>query len=223
MTVKKSSMVSGMNFATEFINDLFKTVVKLGGTEEQIFDAFKTGSEFIQKCAKIIVQTKDEIKDRILNLISSKESVVIDAVDGSQTLAQASDVFAENIGEDFTDYGTDKPGQATEKTNVLVYEMAKNANFAQMFGSLNSNLDKLCFTQHQVKQFCKQHQQWLRTDGYSTFFLFKENNEFFVAHVHLLSDGKLSVYVDLFEDNGVCYADLRHRVVVPQLQKLNFF
>lgn len=155
----------------------------------------------------------------ILNLISGKESIIIDAVDGSETLAQAKDVFTGYVDPDFKNYGTDRIGQATEKIPVNVYEMAKDATFAQAFSSLGNNLDRLCLSQHQIKQFCRQHRQWLRTDGYTTFFLFKENNEFFVASVRVESRG-LGAGVRRFGRGSVWGADARHRLVAPQLQKL---
>src|SRR3990167_3549470 len=127
--MKKSLMVSGMNFATEFINGLYKAVVKLGGNEEQMFDALKTGSEFISKCAELIVQKKDEAVEKILSLISSGESVVIDAVDGTETLANAKDVFVGYVDSDFRKYGTDEKGEGTGETSVNIYEMVQNSMF----------------------------------------------------------------------------------------------
>ena len=114
--------------------------------------------------------TKKE--DAILKLLSKGESVIIDACDG-----------------DFKGWGTDQPGRATVATPVDVHELIKDATFAKMFGSFGTDLDKLCLTQSQIKNFCKKHPSWLRTDGYATFFLFKENNEFFVAGVDVDSDG----------------------------------
>lgn len=55
--MKKSSMVSGMNFATEFLNSLYKEVLELGGTEEEIFTALKTGNKTIVEFAKLIVSS----------------------------------------------------------------------------------------------------------------------------------------------------------------------
>ena len=94
--------------------------------------------------------------------------------------------------------------------------MAKDATFAQMFGSLKADLDKLCLTQHQIKTFCEKHQNLLRADGYGTFFLFKGEGQFFVADVRVRSDG-LRVYVYRFGYDFVWHAGGRHRVVVPQL------
>ena len=85
-----------------------------------------------------------------------------------------------------------------------------------MFGSLGTDLDKLCLTQHQIKTFCEVHKEWLRKDGYATFFLFKVDEQFFVAHVRVSSVG-LGVHVFRFGLDDVWYAEYSHRMVVPQL------
>lgn len=154
--------------------------------------------------------------DSILRLISKGETIIIDACDGSETLANANDVFKSGIDSDFKNWGTNKSGNATEDTAVQVREMVQDATFAQMFGSLGTDLDKLCLTQSQIKNFCKKHSNWLRSDGYATFFLFKVDEQFFVAYVFVHSDG-LNVHVDRFENDDVWHARYAHRVVVPQL------
>ncbi len=53
--MKKSVMVSGMNFGTEFLTNLYKEVVKKGGTEEMVFESLKTGSDLIPRIAEMIV------------------------------------------------------------------------------------------------------------------------------------------------------------------------
>ncbi|NTV22603.1 MAG: hypothetical protein HGB03_03520 [Candidatus Yonathbacteria bacterium] len=151
----------------------------------------------------------------ILRLISKGETIVIDVCDGSETLATAKEVFP-GIDGDFKNWGTNKAGIATKEQVVDVHELVKDATFAQMFGSLGTDLDKLCLTQAQIKNFCKKHFNWLRTDGYPTFFLFKVEDQFFVAYVLVHSDG-LRVYVRQFEDVLVCSAVNSHRLVVPQL------
>ncbi len=158
----------------------------------------------------------DVVVETILNLISGNESLILGAVDGTETLADAKDVFA-FIDPDFKNWGADEKGSATEETTVDVYEMTKDATFSQMFGELNSDVSKLCLTQHQIKNFVKKHRGWLRTEGYATFFLFKSNDNFFVAYVLFCSGGSLSVYVGRFGRSGVWDAGSRRRVVVPQL------
>ncbi len=155
-------------------------------------------------------------ENAILKLLSKGESIIIDACDGTETLATAKETFKSGIDGDFKNWGTNKPGVSTEDTAVQVHEMVKDATFAQMFGSLGTDLDKLCLTQAQIKNFCKKHPNWLRKDGYATFFLFKVEDQFFVAFVYVYSDG-LNVFVFRFGYDFVWFAECSLRLVVPQL------
>jgi len=157
-----------------------------------------------------------KLRPLILKLLSSDTPIIISACDGTHTLAKAKNVFKSYISSDFKDWGLNKPGKRTEETAVEVHEMVKDATFAQMFGSLGADLDKLCLTQHQIEIFCEDHSGWLRIDGYTTFFLFKEDERFFVAGVGVGSGG-LGVDVDRLEDGRVWRADRRRRLVSPQL------
>ena len=159
---------------------------------------------------------KQPEKALILKLISEAHEIIIETCDGSQTIATAKETFKSGIDSDFKSWGTNKAGASTEKTPVQVHEMVKDATFAQMFGSLGIDLDKLCLTQHQIKTFCEVHKEWLRKDGYATFFLFKVDEQFFVASVHVSSDG-LYVRVCRFGDDRVWRAENFLRMVVPQL------
>lgn len=175
--------------------------------------------ELVKLALQDIVEGKfnhKTVNDAILRLISGGKSIMIDDCDGSGTIANAKDTFKSGIDPNFKKLGTDKPGQATEETAVQVHEMVKDATFAQMFGSLGTNLDKLCLTQHQIEKFCKKHADWLRTDGYGTLFLFKVEDQYFVAYVLVRDDG-LDVDVRRFENDCVWHAEYLHRVVVPQL------
>ncbi|OGM89382.1 hypothetical protein A3J77_01165 [Candidatus Wolfebacteria bacterium RBG_13_41_7] len=158
---------------------------------------------------------RKELQNKILKLISGGKKLVIDAADGTEILAKANDVFAAGINSDFVAYGADEPGLATPETSAKVYEMAKDATFAQMFGSLESDLDKLCFTQAQIKGFMKKHRNWLRANNYATFFLFKSRNQFFVACADARLGGGLRVSVDRVDYSCVWDAGYRYRVVVP--------
>ena len=159
---------------------------------------------------------KQPEKAAILKCISEAQEIFIETCDGTQTIATAKETFKSGIDGDFKAWGTNKPGQSTEKTAVQVYEMTENATFAQLFGSLGTDLDKLCLTQHQIKLFCEVHKEWLRQDGYGTFFLFKVEDQFFVARVFVCSGG-LRVSARRLEGDGVWDAGSRRRVVVPQL------
>lgn len=154
--------------------------------------------------------------DKFLKLISGNESLILDAVDGTETLAKAKDLFT-YIDSDFRTYGVDEEGPMTEETAVAVYEMARDATFSQMFSSLSSDLNKQCLTQAQTKNFVRKYRNWLRAEGYATFFQFKSGDNFFVAFVDLFSGGELRVGVSRFEVSTVWNAGNRHRLVVPQL------
>lgn len=161
-------------------------------------------------------ETQKQKENQFLKIISGDKSLVLDVVDGTEILAKVKEMFA-YIDSDFRNWKADEKGPATEKTPVVVYEMVKDATFMQMFGSLSSDPRKLCLTQAQIKNFVQKYRDWLRVDGWATFFLFESHNNFFVAHVHVNSDGSLSVYVYRFGHSYVWRAGNRHQLVVPQL------
>lgn len=207
---------SAMGVFVAIISGLVELVKKFGGTTENIYRlATPEGSKTLEAIARIIANGTDGVRNEFLELISDGETLFIDAVNGKEILADASDVFAYR-DPDLKNWGADEKGLATESTPVRVYEMAKDATFLQMFGSLNADVKKLCLTQHQIKNFVKRHRNWLRTDGYGTFFLFESRSHFFFAHVYVYSGDGLDVYVDRFECSSVWDAEHRHRVVVPQ-------
>ena len=159
---------------------------------------------------------KQPEKAAILKCISEAQEIFIETCDGTQTIATAKKTFKSGIDGDFENWGTNKPGNSTQKTSVQVHELVKDATYPQMFGSFGTDLDKLCLTQHQIKLFCEVHKDWLRKDGYATFFLFKVDEQFFVAYVYVSSDG-LHVSVRRFERDRASGTGRSHRVVVPQL------
>jgi hypothetical protein len=200
-----------MDLPLEMLGTIYDLVEKLSG---------EAGQEWLTELKKFLRKENcwtGVVKETILRLISGSESLVLDAVNGTEILANAEDVFT-YIDSDFKNWGADEAGQATTETPAEVYEMEeKDATFSQIFGELSSDVKKLCFTQHQIKNFVKKYRNWLRTDGYATFFLFESKGRFFVARVAFLSDGGLRVNVDRFELGLVWLARHRLRFVVPQL------
>lgn len=179
---------------------------KLSGPQgEKWWDDFK---RFLRK--------EDSRSESFILKSISLEPLFLDPVDGMEVIADAKEVFAW-IDSDFRNWGVDQKGQATGETPVRVCKMVEDATFKQMFVSLSSDTRKLCLTQSQIIGFVKKHRQWLRTDGYATFFLFKSHDQLFVALVAFRSDGALSVIVHQFGDPHVWGGGSRRRVVVPQL------
>jgi len=154
--------------------------------------------------------------NKFLWLISGGVSLTVDAVDGTEILADAKDVFPGGIDSNFINWGADEPGRSTAETPVDVYEMTKDSTYSKMFGSLSDDVQKICFTQAQIKNFAKRNYEWFRTDSYGTFFLFESNGYFFVALVSFDSLGGLRVDVGRFGSSIVWRAG-SHRLVVPRL------
>lgn len=154
-----------------------------------------------------------------LRLISGGEKIVLAATNGTETLAQAQDIFTGYVDPRFKSWGLDVPASPMPETEVAVYEMEKSSTFAQLFGGFGENLDRLCFTQAQIRQFCRdpKSKKWLHPKGWPTFFLFEVGNEYFVARVYRYEHGKLRVNVRHFSRDVVWSAEDRGRVVVPQL------
>lgn len=210
-------IVSGAGWIGSFAGMLVEELVSLEVSFDNIHKLgahTKEGNILVKKCAKMIAETVRGVTSQFLTLISSEDSIVISPVDGRGLLSEAKDIFS-YIDSDFRNYGADERGGATGATPVQVYEMSKDATFAQLFGSLSSDLDGLCLTQAQIIEFVKAHRRWLRNDGYGTFFLFKSKNSCFVAYVGVDSGGTLKVNVYQFESSRVWNAEDRHRVVVP--------
>lgn len=164
-----------------------------------------------------ILRKAAEKPNPILRRLYEEERIVIGPTDGSETIAQASNVFTGGIDPDFINWDLDHPCEPTEEREVEVQEMAESATFAGMFAFLLPDLDSLVLTQHQVKSFCREHRDKLHPEGWATFFLLKEGEEFFVANVFANSGGQLEVLVCQFENDCVWDAEDRHRLVVPQL------
>lgn len=163
------------------------------------------------------VVTEKTKPQSILRLISGEETLVLDPTDGKETIPEAKVVFPAYIDSDFQNWGADEASGPTSETPVAVYEMVRDAKFETMFNSLGTEKEKLCLTQSQIIGFVKKYRNWLRTEGYATFFLFQSKGKFFVANVYFDGNGRLGVIVNRFAYDYVWGAECRHRVVFPQL------
>ena len=174
------------------------------------------GEEFLKQGA---VKVKTVVKKitEFLRFISGGETLILDACDGTEVISSSDDMFEAGVDPDFIDWDADEKGPATGEIEVSVYELIKDANFTDMFGSLDADVDKLFFTQHQIKNFIRKYRKWLRVDGYATLFPYKSRGNRFVANVFVRSGGELGVRVYRFGNSSVWYAVDRRRVVVPQL------
>ncbi len=157
----------------------------------------------------------DKPDNRILRLLTIDKNLVIKATTGKRFLANAKSTFKSYVDSNFKNWKLDRTSHATPDMPVNVYEIVADETFIQIFELLSNDLDKLCFTQDQIEEFCLTHHDQLVDDGYSTFFLFKENKHFFVACVSIPSDGP-DVFVYGLEDDFLL-GDGPHQLVVPKL------
>jgi hypothetical protein len=156
-------------------------------------------------------------KNPVLRLVSVGVSLIIGACDGSKTLANSEKIFKVHLNKNIH-LGNGLERTPSFETAVEVYETEKNVTPAEIFFSLADELDKLCLSEHQVVVFCKKYYQWLRIGSYSppTFFMFKGEKDFFLAHVFAASSGDLALRVDRFKHgDGILPAGVR--IVVPEL------
>lgn len=151
-----------------------------------------------------------------------EENIILKATSGKETIARAYDVFTAYIDSDFKNWNLDKKGAKMKEIKLALMKMTKDGTFEQIFGSISKNTDSICLTQNQIIEFVQNYKDKLRTDGYSTFFLFKEDSEFFVAGVGFGGLGRLRVFVFRFSSVGVWGAAFARRFVIPQLALKNF-
>ncbi|MES2223687.1 MAG: hypothetical protein V4469_02005 [Patescibacteria group bacterium] len=154
--------------------------------------------------------------------IFHNDEIAIPATDGTETLADAADVFINGVDPAFGEEG--KSGKVTEKTEVEVWEMVEPGSFAELFRSFDRPLDDLCFSQMQIKMFAKHHRQKLQECNRPNFFLYKVGGDYFVAIVRFgyevdtdridlsVSRRRFDYNVHWSTDsNGFCF-----RIIVPK-------
>ncbi len=143
------------------------------------------------------------------------QSLTLSSTLGAVMIAEAREVFVGDLDNDFKKWGKGA-GVDTPATAVVVFEMIKDGQYKDLFGSLAVDSRQLCLTEGQIVEFCRTHSEHLRQDGYGTFFLYEgKSQELFVASVDVLS-GQLGVCSDHFDDDDVWDAVSRHRLVVKQ-------
>lgn len=215
---KRSEFLSAWGKAIEVFKALVDGVLAAGGNDTDIA-RIKTNKAMLAELVAVIMKYAGQTVTKVgqyLRLLSDKP-LIIAPTDGKRVIADAKGVFTGGIDGDFKKWNADEPGVAKGETTAQIYEMAQDATFAKMFGSLSPDLNKLCLTQDQIITFCEKHRDQLRVDGYATFFLFKSYEHFFVACVGVNGDGSLGAGVDRFGYDDVWRAEDRHRLVSPRL------
>jgi|AntRauTorckE6833_2_1112554.scaffolds.fasta_scaffold00060_28 hypothetical protein len=152
----------------------------------------------------------------VLKRLFQNETIKIKGTDGKKNIGQSPEVFKSSLDPDFKGWQLNKVQDQTKEKEVEVYEVVSSANFKTMFSQFCENSSKpkeACLTQHQIVEFCQNHKDYLQRN-WATFFLFKENNEYFVARVFVRANGLHvdSISFDLLHN---WLADRRPRLVIP--------
>lgn len=141
--------------------------------------------------------------------------LVLPPTDGERTFVKARDVFPWHLDGDFHNWGTDASSKSTTESLIDVREIIQDGTFPEIFGSISADLERLCLTQDQIITFCLRYRNWLRGDGYSTFFLFKSSEQPFIADVSVRFS-QLQALVHPFWRGDRVYGIHLKRLVVPK-------
>lgn len=203
-------------------NNVFERLFKLWATVCKLIVDGKRDPEKVLSLLQKIVDEK--LPNPYLRSIATG---ILGATTGQRTLAKMKKLFTGGLDSDFTNWGTDVEGTATTDTPFEVYELTKDGSFKEIFGGFGiKDLKGLCWSQDQIIKFAEDHSDKLHPQGWATFFLFcvkfdegteNEREVFFVADVRRDVVGRLGASVRHLPLDGVWYAELRYRFVIPQL------
>jgi len=206
----RSIVKAAMDNAIKEHETTVEEVQALIGTPGQVFELFNS----------LFAKKQIDKNDAILSLLPTTENLILEALDGKRTIANAK-IFksypgSNYAGSNFDNWRLNSRGKETKETPIQLYELVKDAYYSQMFNYLSNDLNILCLTQDQIIRFCEKYPHYLTQEGNATLFLFKENKEYLIAGVIAGSDG-LSPIANRFGNAHIYYAANHHRLVVPQL------
>ncbi len=209
---------------------LIKTTIERVQNEKSLFNS---------ALKKLVNSTEEELDDflkrrieakpqqGILRLISEGKSLKLKALDGSRHICKSKKTFKSFIDADFENWGINKKGVATPETPIQIHEMVGDGTFMDIFRSVPGTWREKWVSQDQVIEFCESLPDWLRQEGYGTFFLVRKDENkpidetkpeenLGVVRVYVDDDG-LRADVFQLEYDHVWVGERRHRVVSPQL------
>ena len=148
-------------------------------------------------------------------------TVVMEALNGKISMSIMKKIFKGGMEMSLQNYIQSKPNRATVETLLEVRELIENATLAKIFTKISCDLNKIAMSMAQIVCFCEKHSNFLREEGYATFFLTRIGNEFFVIFVCQENRG-LSAGMKRIDFLPQCFAESKHRVVTPRIESVNF-
>ncbi len=154
--------------------------------------------------------------------LACNESLIIPPVDGKRSIARSVSIFSGGMTGYYKSLYLDLPSQPTTEVSVSIRKITDYDSYMGMFTTICKDINELCLTQHQIVEFCRLHTGWMISNKLitrswqSTCFLFKQNNEFYVANTQLCDDG---IYIFLDQMNSACLGNNCNTglVVIPSL------
>jgi len=141
-------------------------------------------------------------------------SASIAATRGKTTILGKSEKF-EFLDSYFNYFGTDIPSIDTARAQIDVFELKKDAQFGQMFGSLG-DIKNLQLTQGQIVRLCVMHRHLLNETRF-TFIPFAAGEQNFVALVSRFEkriEIRIRPYPYNAGPNSLYYGSSGHRLIV---------
>lgn len=138
----------------------------------------------------------------MLRALYEDKNIVLPELNGHRTIYKDREVFRLLKDERFKEIN--QRGGQTPKSEIVFYSLAISATFKEIFNSLSSDLNELCFTQHQIIKICENHREFLKP-GYATFFLIKKRTFWKKSKYYVVFVGNNFAGLDAglyeFEDN----------------------
>lgn len=113
------------------------------------------------------------------------EELTLKSLDGTKTFANSKQLFIQI--PHFCEKWIDVPSNPTKKTKIEVYDIQSLTTHEEKFNSISRDLDSLCLTQHQIIEFCTNHQnlfcpQTKRNFMGTIYFIFKSDEDYKLLH-----------------------------------------
>ena len=108
-------------------------------------------------------------------VLISPTKLHIGECDGSVKIQEAEDTFFPKthfdiVHGDVKELMNESHNVPSAPAHARVYGLQRNATLAEMFKQLHTNPRKLCFTEHQIVEFVREHKDWLIANDFCTTF-----------------------------------------------------
>ncbi len=151
--------------------------------------------------------------------INQGHRVVIPACGGSETIVGATELFAAGIVNYLNGHRLPYLQNfinPTVETDVRVYVCIKDGHPKEQFGSFGMDVERFCFTQHQIKKFAEVHRAWLAPEGEENFFLLATGKDILMVSLRTPAAGFLAEFKEFFENNTSYGYTRGQRLFVPE-------